>query len=521
VRISDHDLRQLDAESVHRLVAEHPHAVEPLMVRLVDDLKEARERLNQNPDNSSRPPSSRDPWSRTNTPPPAETDGSKTTDPAAEEADETPKSPPPSRRKPDADAPSRKAGKQNGAPGHARTQTLEVAHWVDHKPGCCARCRDDLPPDRAICYTSYQDVDVVFGDADRPGLHLTCTEHRYYMVECERCGHITRAEPYRAPPAQDDWAGVEIAEWRLIGPALAGLLVWLHFGLHLSTRRCRLLCGELLGLSLSVGAIAQTFHESGRACAPVRPKIEAEVREAELVNGDETPHYEGNEFLWLWVLASATSVLFFIGRRTKELLQRRLGADFAGWLMADGYGAYREYQRRLRCWAHLIRKARALAETFTPHVQGYGLELLKTFDLLIDKVYQARAGPRQDLRPLLADELARLKTLCEKMARSQNDKARQLGREFLNDWDAIFQVLAHPHLPLTNNYAERLLRHWVILRRITQGTRTLQGSLTLATFASIIETCRLRQASPYLHQAIAAGRKGLALPALPPVPVAS
>ena len=32
--------------------------------RLVDDLKEARERLNQNPSNSSRPSGSQDPWFR-------------------------------------------------------------------------------------------------------------------------------------------------------------------------------------------------------------------------------------------------------------------------------------------------------------------------------------------------------------------------------------------------------------------------------------------------------------------------
>lgn len=72
MQITDHDLRQLDAESVHRLVVERPEAVEPLMLRLVDDLKEARERLNQNPDNSSRPPSSRDPWPAKGDPPDAE-----------------------------------------------------------------------------------------------------------------------------------------------------------------------------------------------------------------------------------------------------------------------------------------------------------------------------------------------------------------------------------------------------------------------------------------------------------------
>ena len=181
---------------------------------------------------------------------------------------------------------------------------------------------------------------------------------------------------------------------------------------------------------------------------------------------------------------------------------------------------HREYSHRLRCWAHLIRKARALAESFTPDIQSYGVALLETFDFLIDKVYQAREGPPQDLRPLLADDLSWLKALCEKMANSPIEKAAQLGRGFLNDWKAIFQVLAHPELPLTNHFAERLLRHWVILRRITYGTRTPQGSLALATFASIIETCRLRKASPprYLHQVIAAARKGFDAPALPPVP---
>jgi len=113
-----------------------------------------------------------------------------------------------------------------------------------------------------------------------------------------------------------------------------------------------------------------------------------------------------------------------------------------------------------------------------------------------------------------------MKALCTKMARSSNEKARKLGVEFLNDWDAIFRVLEHPELPLTNNVAERILRHWVILRRITHGTRTEQGSKTLAIMASVIETCRLRNASPlrYLAQTIAARRKGLEVP---PIPVAA
>ena len=518
MKISDHDLRQLDAASIRRLVVEQPQAVEPLMVRLVEDLKEARERLNQNPDNSSRPSSTREPWSRADVPPPE----SQTNAPPADDgAADTPTSKGPPAKKKSSSTPSRPAGRQKGARGHGRTQKLAVTHTQDHRPCQCARCGGALPPELAVGYSGFQEADVVFGTEQHPGLHLILTQHGLFATICPQCGHETRAEPYRAPPVGGDWAGVELTAWRLIGPALAALLVWTHFDLHLSVRKCRRLCWELFGISLSEGAILEAIHESGRACAPIPPRIQEEVRQAALAYSDETPHYQAGEFLWLWVLSCATSVLYFVGRRTKETLRGRIGIDFAGWLMSDGYGAYREYRRRLRCWAHLIRKARALAETYTPHVQGYGNRLLETFDRLIDQVYQAREGPPTDLRPKLASELAELKRLCEKMKRSRNEKARQLGVEFLNDWEAIFQVLAHPEMPLTNNFSERLLRHWVILRRITHGTRTPQGSLVLATFASIIGTCHLRQASPlrYLHQVIAARRQGLDAPPLPPIPV--
>jgi transposase len=78
-------------------------------------------------------------------------------------------------------------------------------------------------------------------------------------------------------------------------------------------------------------------------------------------------------------------------------------------------------------------------------------------------------------------------------------------------------VLHDPHLPLTNNLAERALRHWVIARAIGHGTRTAVGSCVFALLASVIDTCRLRGHSPwpYLASAIAERRAGRALPPLP------
>ena len=88
----------------------------------------------------------------------------------------------------------------------------------------------------------------------------------------------------------------------------------------------------------------------------------------------------------------------------------------------------------------------------------------------------------------------------------------------LNDWEAIWRVLELPELPLTNNVAERLLRHRVIARKsIGYDTRTKQGSRAFALLASVIETCRQRQflPCPYLAEVIAERRKGNPAPSLP------
>ena len=163
--------------------------------------------------------------------------------------------------------------------------------------------------------------------------------------------------------------------------------------------------------------------------------------------------------------------------------------------MSDGYQSYRQYAKRLRCLAHLIRKARGLSESLNQEAQIFGEKTLEYMADLIEGIYQARAGPGTNLKEEFAEQLAELKAWCEKHRDSEHEKTRQLARELLNDWDAIWTVLEHPDLPITNNIAEQALRHWVIARKISYGTRTQQGSRAFTLLASVIETCRQRQVS--------------------------
>jgi transposase len=535
LQLKPNDLRQLDADTLRRLHQRDPDALVKLSVRLLDDLKEAHERLNQSSHNSSRPPSSCGPWHKP-APEPAEAEGVDLPDPEPEVADAAPGEAPatPAEATPTSAAQpaaprnkastqsKRRPGKQPGAPGVARTQEIPFTATIYHRPPCCACC-GGAPAADGLPWTAFGELGVELGSAPVPSLTLTHTRHVYFETRCD-CGHVTRAEPYRAPPPDADlWKGVEVSEWRLIGPSLAGLLVWLRLRMRLSAGLAQEFLRETLGLELSTGAIAESLLESARATDPAQELLLAELMRCEpkLLHADETPWYQAGKDVWLWTLLSTYAVVFAIGPRSKATFAGLLSALYTGWLMTDGYQVYRDYPNRLRCWAHLLRKAQALVDSLTPWAVAYGRKMLHLLHTLMEAIYAARrAGVQDSIRPHCQGHLDALRALCERMEHSTHEKTRQLGFEFLNDWDAIFRVIDHPHLPLTNNEAERVLRPWVILRRITYGTRTPQGSRAFNVFAGIIETCRRRAASPlrYLQQVIAAGRQGLAMPSLPPIP---
>ena len=511
MHLSDHSFRQIDDAYVRSL---EPEALRGLLLRLLADLKEARDRLNQGPENSSRPPSSRAPWERQR--------GERESDEDAEDgelepepAEAEPAEAKPAETKPAGAKPARKAGKQPGAPGIGRTPVFQAHEEQPHYPDAGAGCGRPLDRAGAGAYTGFQAVDLRWGDPARPGLTLWVVDHRYYEIPCA-CGHRTRAEAGQGV-VDPLLAGVELSEWRLVGPGLAALIVALALRFRLSRARIQEFLAEWLGLKLSIGTIHQTIPEASAAVAPAEEALVQAVLASDLLHADETAWPEHDHTLWLWVFRSLTVTLYYIAGRGKELVDNVL-AGFTGWLMSDGWMAYRDSPRRLRCWAHLIRKARGLAQSCDREARAFGQLVLDTLEVLMAAVYAAREGPPPvDLPTQHAPALAALRAACERRQGSDHQKTHALAVELLNDWEAIFQVLRHPELPLTNNEAERALRHWVILRKLSLGTRTEVGSRVVTLLASVIDTCRQRGHSPwrYLERAIADRRAGQPLAALP------
>ena len=151
--ISDHDLSQMD--EVWQANLSEP-TVRSLLTRTLDELRVARDRLNQNPDNSSRPPGSMPPWQSGDAK--AKPDDSALMDTQDEDdnsedgertAPKSPKDTQPTNHdnavageNPIAPAPqvAKRAGRPVGAPGHGRSQKLTPNKFVYRHPDACEDC---------------------------------------------------------------------------------------------------------------------------------------------------------------------------------------------------------------------------------------------------------------------------------------------------------------------------------------------------------------------------------------------
>ena len=437
MHLSDFDLQQLDKARLSQLTVAQKEA---LLEKALEDLKEARERLKADARTRSRPPSGDAPWSSAGdeeAPPEPET-GMEVEHEAGDEATPVTEGQPPEGPSRD----SKRSGRRPGSAGHSRTQKLPVTETIVHVPEHCALCGGSLADQPFTARTGRYVLDLEpLTTGGLCGIQLRQDTHLYGERICP-CGHCTRTEPGRGE-AEPLWT-VALSEWHLIGPQLVSLIVCLAQRLRLSRRKIQEFLNDWLGVQLSTAVISQCLIEAGRAVEPREEALVEGLQHAPLAYADETPWQEAGQRLWRWVISTAPVCLYFIGYRSKEILTNVFEQGFAGWLMSDGYRVYRDFKHRLRCGVPLLRKARGLSESRSGEARDFGEATRSSMGEAMTAIYQAREGPPVDLRADFQDRLAAVRTLCEQHRDSSHEKTRALAREFLNDWEAIWTVLAYP-----------------------------------------------------------------------------
>ncbi len=515
-KFTPEDLRQIDQESLERL---RKHEVISLTLRLVAFAIDLYEKSQLNSSNSSKPPSSDNPYQKGK---PAADDSSKEPDHAQNDSHNPELSQDQDQNSPDVSQDSnagdntesnpvlpdksdnRKPGRQPGSQGFGRKGKPKVDYVEHHYPERCVICGRKLKHD-LFAHTGFYTFEL---EKQPLQIKISCTHHLYYSQVCA-CGHENIEQPASGYVSVIDGRkrDLKLSEYTIVGPMLTTFIASLNRDLGLSRNKIQRFLQSWYGFDLSIGTICKCIREAGIACYPVVEQLIEQLQDAQLVHMDETPWYQKGIFCWVWVAISHNIAIYQIGTRKKEQLLKLITEAFFGWLVTDGYGVYRSHEKRQRCLAHLIRKAVRLSGAVDQKAQKMGEWLLRELRGLIKEMAQGQDG-KKPCRPILA----RLKRACNLGSTSDHAGLKSLAKEILNDWDAVVAFVKNPGLPATNNSAERALR-WVVLhRKITFGTRTDEGSQSFAAMISVIATCRLRNVDPwaYIAQTVARSRKGLA-----------
>lgn len=192
----------------------------------------------------------------------------------------------------------------------------------------------------------------------------------------------------------------------------------------------------------------------------------------------------------------------FAHSRSHLVAQRILGAQWRGWLATDFYAAYNLIPgRHQRCWVHLLRDLHALKQE-----QEANAEVV-SWVAAVRKLYdEAHIWLQAHPTPTLAEratEYTHLFThvcsLGAQYARTYDHPCCTLAKRLLRHQDELFQFVLVPGLSADNNLAERSIRPLVIIRKISGGTRSDEGTKTRLTLASLFHTWAARDLNPFLE----------------------
>ena len=151
-----------------------------------------------------------------------------------------------------------------------------------------------------------------------------------------------------------------------------------------------------------------------------------------------------------------------------EVLTRR----FKGIIVCDGWKPYAKFTNRLqRCWAHLLRESKDLAEKFEEAIPLH--EALKALYESLTKALESDPPPeiRADLWNLAREALEQWI-----MKEYPLEIIQKFIGKIINGFNYWFTFIINPGVEPTNNRAERALRPHVVLRKILGTLRNEKGT---------------------------------------------
>lgn len=390
----------------------------------------------------------------------------------------------------------RRPGAKNGHKGHHRPTPTRIDQRKEHRAACCPDCGGALKR----CNRKRTRIIEDIPEAIQP----VVTEHTIHRDYCPRCKKDV--EP-KVPDALPN---------ATLGHRVAGFASWCHYGLGVTIDQLIDILQFHLQTRLSAGGLVDIWQRTAGILTPWYEQIAEQAKQSAHLHADETGWRVQGQTCWLWCFANGQVCYYMIDRcRGSPVLHQFFGDAFDGILLHDFWPAYESIDvlDRQYCLVHLLRELEKVDEhNTTAEWQAFakmlrrlirdGIRLRKRSDFSPQR-YATRI-PRLTLRldALVRDVLEHAAAVGDVGAgevgtgRPVDRDAVRLCKRLRRTGDSIFTFLEHPSIPFENNFAERMIRPAVVLRKNSQSNRSQRGASTQAILMSVYRTLKLRGHDP-------------------------
>ena len=402
----------------------------------------------------------------------------------------------------------RKKPRRGGQPGHQR------------------QLREPLPPERVD-----ETIDYVIEDDQVQRLGLTPTSEFEVIQHIELPETPVHVTEHRLAVYQDARGNLylpDVPELKgpIFGPRLLATIGWLKSVGHCSYSTVETWMEDVLQVPVSRGYLAKLCTGTiSASLAGAYDELVAAIPRQDQLGSDETSIKDNGKRHWIWCITAVTFSVFHIAAtRSRVVLEKLVGPEFAGHLNFDYFSAncsfaWNFWIKAQYCWAHLIRDIRFLEKHPDEKTKAWAEQLLdrsrrlfsawhRRDEMTAEGFHRSMLTHRDRFlelvrQPPATKEATNLAARFATIQYTTEDSAELQTYDLSDDY---FRFMFSDGVEPTNNHSEQQIRHCVIDRRITQGTRGEAGQRYHERMWTAIATCSKQKRSffQFLHASIVA-----------------
>lgn len=321
---------------------------------------------------------------------------------------------------------------------------------------------------------------IIFYEEDIPApARKICIKHEVERAYCSNCKRWHQGMPLPSSKV-------------ILGPNIQKYICYLSIVCRLSFSQVQNLLRDTYNIEVSQGEIAKILARESIHLSPFYEKLKERIRGEPIVHLDETSWRllteEGSSYSWVMSGRESGESIFLIGEsRGKGNVEKLIGKDYEGVAVTDNYGAYNKLPNHQLCWAHLLRNFRDLASS-----QELDKEQIDYCKAEYQKLCLIYTDVENNRTMRKYGEFSKRLFDFSKIKTNEPKKMTRFKTTLCKNIDEYLTCLQDPRIPMTNNQAERALRHLVIKRKISFGSLTKKTANNLAILLSVLMSLRQR-----------------------------